>query len=90
MQQGAFEQELAAEDVLLLFFDGLLGLFLDLDREQLLLVVPLVDGGADVEAFIALQSDETRSEQGCEYFGDFRLAQAGVAFDQKRLAQSRD
>ena len=46
--------------MLLFLFYRLLRFFLQLDGKELLLVIPLVNRGADVETFLALEADEPR------------------------------
>ena len=41
----------------------------------------------DVDALVALQSDEARSGGGGQRLGHLRLAHAGLALDQQRLAE---
>ena len=54
---------------------------LQLDLQHLLRVVPLVEGGIGVEAFITLQADEPRLENPRQDLGDFGLADTGFAFE---------
>ena len=56
------------------------------DRNHLRRVVPLVDGGGDVEAFVALQADQAAAERGGQYLGDLGLADARLAFEEQRPA----
>src|SRR5205085_3049452 len=58
-----------------------------LDAQQLLLVVPLVDGLRLVEALVALQADEARAGRGRGRLGELRLADACRPFDEHRLAE---
>ena len=53
-----------------------------LDREQLTLVIPLVDGGAGVQPLVALQADETRIEHRRQRLRKLGLADSGLAFHQ--------
>ena len=57
------------------------------DRHHLRGIVPLVDGGGDVEAFVALQADQPAAERRGEHLGDLGLADAGLAFEKKRPAE---
>ena len=57
------------------------------DLEHLARVVPLVDGGVDVQALVALEADERRPERRGEDLGDLRLAHAGLALEEQRAAQ---
>ena len=61
-----------------------------LDGEQLALVVPLVDRGIGVEAFVALQADQAGAEDGGQGLGGLGLADAGLAFDAAAGASSVD
>ena len=55
--------------------------------EELLAVLPLVDGLGLVEALVSLQADERQREEFRGGLGEFRLADAGRAFDQDGLAE---
>jgi len=56
--------------------------------EQLAAIVPLVDGGGDVEALVALEPDQFRAEAAGEGLGDLRLADAGLTLQEDRLAHA--
>src|SRR5690606_28758128 len=58
LQQGTLEQELVAEDVAADVFAVDAACLLQADLEHLAQVVPLVQGGMRVQAFVALQADE--------------------------------
>ena len=58
--------------------------FLRLDREQLPLIVPLIECGVLVEAFIALQANEPGVIRPCQRQRDFGLADTRFAFQQQR------
>ena len=62
--------------------------FLELDVQELLLVVPLVERGGDVEPFVTLEPDQIRPEHPRHHLGDFGLADARRTFDEQRLAQA--
>ncbi len=49
-------------------------------------VVPLVEGRVDVEPLVALEPDELRIQQARENLGELGLPDAGIPFDQERLA----
>src|SRR4051795_7263167 len=84
--QRALEQELFAEDVVLdLLPAGALGL--GLDAQELLAVVPLVERLGLVEALVALQAHEPAVEVLGERAGELRLADAGRALHEDRLAE---
>ena len=57
------------------------------DLEHLARVVPLVDGGVDVEALVALEADEPRAEGRREDLGELGLADAGLALQEQRPAE---
>ena len=57
------------------------------DRHHLRGVVPLVDGGGDVEALVALQADQLALKRFRQDLGDLGLADAGLAFEEERAAQ---
>ena len=54
------------------------------DRHHLPGIVPLVDGGGDVEALVALQADQAPPERGGEDLGDLGLADPRLAFQEQR------
>ena len=49
-------------------------------------VVPLVDRGGNVQAFITLQPDQAAPERRGQHLGDFGLADPGLALDEQRPA----
>ena len=53
------------------------------DRHHLRGIVPFIDRRRDIEAFIALQSNQLSAERGSEHFRDFRLADARLALEQE-------
>ena len=55
--------------------------------EQLLAVLPLVEGLGFVEPFVALQPDQRLAGQQSRGLGKLRLADAGRAFDQNGLLE---
>ena len=57
------------------------------DLEHLARVVPLVDRGVDVEAFVALEPDQPRAEARREHLGELGLADAGLALEEQRAAE---
>jgi hypothetical protein len=61
---------------------------LGLDAQQLLLVVPLVEGLGLVEALVALQADQAGAGQLGHGLGQLGLAGAGRPLHQHRLAQA--
>src|SRR5580692_10594944 len=83
-QQRTGEQKLLSEDVGL----GLVPVIgAGLDTQNLLGVVPLVEGTGLVDTFVALQADQTRSSGLRDGAGQLGLTNTGRAFDQKRLAE---
>ncbi len=87
LEQRAFQQVGLGEDVLLAGRGTKLARFQDLYRQELALVVPLIDGSIDVQPFVTLQADEPAVERLRERFGNFGLADAGVAFEEQRTLQ---
>ncbi len=59
------------------------------DLEHLARVVPLVDGGVDVEALVALEADQRRAERRGQDLGHLGLAHAGLALEEQRAAELR-
>ena len=58
-----------------------------LDRQQLALVVPLVQRGRLIEPLVALQADQFGRVHGCQRFRHFSLADARLAFEQQRTPE---
>src|SRR5437763_332294 len=87
LQQGPSEQEGFGEDVGLDRRPVPLVLPVGLDAQQLLLVVPLVEGLRLVEALVALEPDEPGAGRGGDGLGQLGLAHAGRAFDEYGLLQ---
>jgi len=86
LQQGAADEELVAEDVLL---DGLAGaapVFLQFDAQHLLRVVPLVEGRIGIQPLVTLQADQPRPQGLGRHLGHLRLPHAGLAFQKEGLA----
>ena len=73
-------------DAVLVVLAGGLG---EPDRHHLRGIVPFVDRRRDVEALVALQADQPAAERGGENLGDFRLADARLALEKQRPAQSQ-
>lgn len=59
------------------------------DLHHLAGVVPFVDGGGDVEAFVALQANQLSPEGLAQHLGDLGLADAGLALQEQRPAQAQ-
>ena len=86
LEQRTGEQELVAEDVVVDVAPRV-AVLVGLDAQQLLLVVPLVERLALVEALVALQTDEPRAGHLGDALGQLGLAGTGRTLDQHRLAQ---
>ncbi len=56
------------------------------DRHELPRVVPLVGGGRQVHAVVALQPNQPAPEPGGQHLGDLGLSGAGFAFQEQRAA----
>ena len=54
------------------------------DRDHLSGIVPLVDRRRDVEAFVALQTDEAARQRRRKHLGYLGLADASLAFEKQR------
>ena len=85
LEQRPGQEELLGEDVLLQLLPGLAGV--GLDAQQLLLVVPLVEGLGLVQPLVALEADQPAAGQPGHRLGQLGLARAGRALDQDRLGQ---
>ena len=59
------------------------------DLEDLPRVVPVVHRGRDVQPLVALEPNQPAVERGGEGFRDLGLSDAGLAFDEERLAQTQ-
>ena len=86
-EQRAGQQELLGEDVGLDRFPVALVLTVGLDTQELLLVVPLVEGFRLVEALVTLQSDQPRVRDLGGRLGELGLADTGRPLDEHRLPQ---
>ena len=54
--------------------------------DHLRAVVPLIDGGRNIEALVALQADQPAAERRRQHLGDLGLADAGLALEEQRPA----
>src|SRR5262245_31436202 len=88
LEQRAGEQEVGGEDVVLDLLPRGAVVALGLDAQQLLLVVPLVQGLGLVEALVALQADQPGAADLGHGLGELGLARAGRPLDQDRLAEA--
>ena len=86
LEQGAGEEELLGEEVVLDL--GPVAFLLGLDAQELLLVVPLVEGLGLVEALVALEADQAGAGDFGDALGKFGLAGTGRALDDDRLAEA--
>ena len=85
LEQRPGQQELLGEDVLLELLPRLAGV--GLDAQELLLVVPLVEGLGLVEALVALEADQPAAGEPGHRLGQLGLAGAGRPLHQHRLGQ---
>ena len=87
LQDRPLDQEAVGEDVLRqrLAVD-VAGRFREPDLHHLRRIVPLVDGGGDVEPLVALEADQLPPERLGQNLGDLGLADAGLAFEEERPA----
>ena len=51
-------------------------------------IIPLVDGARDIETIVALQADEAPPERARQNLGDFRLADASLAFEKQWTSEA--
>ena len=90
LQQRALDQEgIAIELAMRLVAAQLAGRVEDAQLEQLARVVPLVDGVADVEAFVALQANQVGVERGGNRCRQRGLADAGLALEEQRASETQ-
>ena len=61
--------------------------FAGFDRQQLALIIPLVERGILIEALVALQANELGAVDRRERFADFGLADPGLALKQQRALE---
>ena len=89
LQQRPFDEEAVREDIVLdgfaVFFSGRLG---EPDLDHLVGIVPLVDGGGDVEALVTLQAQQAAPQGGGQHLADLRLADPRLAFQEQRAVQA--
>src|ERR1700730_4891834 len=84
-EQRPFQQVFFGKNPVL---DGLgIGAVMGLDREQLALVVPFIERGRLIEPLIALQADQFGRVCEGQRLCHLSLADASLAFDQKRPPQ---
>ena len=76
LEERPADQEVGAEDVVRGRVVGLAARLEQPDLEHLARVVPLVDGGVDVEPLVALEADQPRAERRREDLGQLGLADA--------------
>jgi len=86
LQKRPLDQEAFAEDAVADRLFRLAGSFSQPDFDHLPLVVPFVDRGGGIEAFVTLQPHQLAAERGGNDFRDFGLADARRAFDKQRPA----
>ena len=86
-EQGAFEQKVPLENMIFPFRRGQVFIFRNFYGEQLPLVIPFVDGGLGVEAFVTLKPDQRTIENLRQAFADLGFADTGIAFQQQRSLQ---
>ena len=90
LQQRALDQKTLGENVRRqLVAIGIAGGFRQPDRDHLRRAAPLVDGGRNVEPFVALQADQLAAERGRQNLCDFGLADAGLAFEKQRPSHAQ-
>ena len=87
LEQRALEKERLGEDFMLLLVERAIGCLAEFDVEELLLVVPLVQGHRRVQALVALEPDQIGSEHAGHDLGHLGLADARVPLDQERLPE---
>ena len=86
LEERSCEEELLGEDVVLELLPGLPRV--RLDAQQLLLVVPLVEGLGLVQSLVALQPDQAAAREPGHGLRQLGLAGAGRPLDQDRLGQA--
>ncbi len=85
IEHRAADQVLFGEDIALhVGAIDLAGRLLHADLDHLRGIVPLIDGGGDIEALIALQADQPAAKRLGEHLGDLGLADAGLTFEEQR------
>ena len=87
LQQGPLDQEAFGEHVVLdaraVALASRLG---QTDGDHLRAVVPLIDGGRNIEPLVALQADQPAAERLAQHLGDLGLAGPGLALEEQRPA----
>ncbi len=90
LEQGAGDEELRGEDALLqLLLGGGTGGLLHLDVDELLRVVPLVEGAVGIEPLVALKADELGLEDVGEGFGHLGLSHSGFSLEEDGLLKRK-
>ena len=88
LKQRALYQELRREDIAAqALAAAVAGRFGKPDLDHLPGVVPLVDGGRDVQSLVALKPDQPPPERVAQDLGDLGLADPGLALQEKRPVQ---
>jgi hypothetical protein len=87
LEQRAGEEELIGEDVVVDVAPRV-AVLVGLDAQQLLLVVPLVEGLGLVEAFVALQADQPGPRHLGDALRELGLPRTSRALDQHGLAEA--
>ena len=87
LQDRTADEKAFGEDILAEFGAVLDSLSLrQPDFDHLRLIVPLINGGARIEAFVALEADKAAAERIGQHLCDLRLADARFAFKKERAA----
>ncbi len=83
LQQWPLDEKAFGEDIVLkaLTIFRALGLA-ETDGDHLRGVIPFIDGGRDIEPFIALQPDQPSAERLAQDLGDLGLADAGLPLEE--------
>src|SRR2546423_2309536 len=88
LEKRAPDQEALAVDAVAGFIGAPFALR-ETDLKYLPRIVPVVYGRRDVEALVALETDELSAERGGEGFCDLRLADAGLTLDEEGLTPTQ-
>ncbi|VBB41346.1 hypothetical protein TRIP_B10075 [uncultured Desulfatiglans sp.] len=88
LQQGAFNQEFKAVDRLLDLLGVAAAFLLKPDVHELFGIVPLVEGGGGVQAFVALEADQIGLKEACHDDGDLRFPHPRLPLEEDGLFEA--
>ena len=88
LKQRALEQKFFTKDVFFPLRQIHFQAFFHFQVQQLLLVIPFVEGMIGIQPFVALQADQVCIQRFGHHLGNFRFADSRWPFYQKGFAQA--